>query len=360
MKKIAYIIGHRSSEKYRTINLITTIKWLCNLKIKCLRDNIHLSIIVIEQDSKPIVNIDLINNNLINYINYKFLYNDGFYNRGWGFNVGFRLFSEYDYFFFADNDIIIDTDDMLYVFLNCFNYNAVNPYTNIYDSKENILVDEGIDLCKNFNIEQLKSQGKIQGKRLHTCFSGGIMGISQSSMYNVSGWDERFRGRGWEDYAFTSKIFLFLTTFRIFCFDGLHLWHPWEINTTRDINFDLNKEYETYFVDNYIDLINKNSFNFGLYSKYSTPSVKIKCNIKCYQIKDPLSKDQIDSANEIFNNLMKMVKYKHPYCRNKFYIRFIYYNLCEQHNCEDHKRGEGYSQSFHVESGDLICYSYKP
>ncbi len=76
-------------------------------------NGIKLSIVVVEQDSKP-----TINNLLDDCVNYISSYNSGQYNRGWAFNVGFSKFRSADYFFFADNDIILNNNEMINVFKN--------------------------------------------------------------------------------------------------------------------------------------------------------------------------------------------------------------------------------------------------
>jgi len=60
-----------------------------------------LRIVVIEQDK-----ISTIENVFDNEVEYIFVYNDGFYNRVWVFNVCVKEFPESDYYFFADNDIV--------------------------------------------------------------------------------------------------------------------------------------------------------------------------------------------------------------------------------------------------------------
>jgi hypothetical protein len=350
MKNIAYIIGHRSADKYRLKNLLIVIDRLIQIKHKCLEYDITLSIIIIEQDKTPTIKDGEILHSQVHYV---FIYNDGYYNRGWGFNVGFRLFSSYDYFYFADNDIIINERDLIHAFEHCFKYDAVNPYNVIYNTLESTETE-----CfrqDSFNIKELKQQKKVeQDERPYICFSGGIVGISRKSMYLISGWDERFRGRGWEDYAFTSKLFLFLSRIHTFSLKALHLWHPWETNTTRCINEKLNQEYGQYKVDNYIDMIEETRHIFGSCIKYSHINLPSDRFCNHYYIDDfkQCYKDQCDKAITKYEKLLELVKRKHSSYHLNFHKRLVYYNLCEQHICRDHRSDEDIIDPLIFESGD--------
>jgi predicted glycosyltransferase involved in capsule biosynthesis len=318
-KKIAYVIGHRSSEEYRDRNLNIVINWLLKIKNKCLKLNIELLILVVEQDIiqkyKPPKNVE-----------YILAYNDGYYNRGWGFNLGFRAFEYADYFYFADNDIVLNNDDIMNVFTKSFKYEAVNPYSEIYNSKNEMIIDSSFN-CGNFNINSTN----IEEKRSHICFSGGIMGISKKSMYIIAGWDERFRGRGWEDYAMTSKINLFLYDIHTFDVKGLHLWHPLEENSTREINYKLNIEYSQYEIEDYILQIDENYLLFGNIDKYKLNNIK--------KFKDGYKNRKKRYLNGFrkFKKIIKLVGYKHTDKMKNDILELTYLNLSEQHLCKNHE-----------------------
>jgi glycosyltransferase involved in cell wall biosynthesis len=303
MKKIAYIIGHRNSEDPdRLRNLLIVLKWLIGVKVLLLKHKIELKIIVVEQDETP--KLKGIDNKDITHI---FLYNPGLYNRGWAFNVGFR-FTSADYYFFADNDIVLKTDDIIKVFLKCFKYDAVNPYKKILDTND--------DFVKTFDPERSDGIDKTFLERQNTCFAGGIVGLSNKSVNIVNGWDERFRGRGWEDFAFTAKIKLFLYSLHTFRFIALHLWHLPESHTDKKNNFLLNKEYQNYSVRDYIEQIEK-SCKFGSALKYSIFGEKKKiqyCKFDKYE--------RIKHANRLYDKLYKCARKKHKFvkCTKKEYI----------------------------------------
>jgi predicted glycosyltransferase involved in capsule biosynthesis len=158
---------------------------------------------------------------------------------------------------------------------------------------------------------------EIFPKRKDTCFSGGIMGICKYSMDLLNGWDERFRGRGWEDYAFTAKIELFLYSTHTYVYSALHLWHPYEINTTKLINEKLNREYEQYDFYDYFDLIHS-------YIEFGSP-IKYAISTTCKSDKSDKNKKNISDcryyyAKKFFNKLFK--KYKNN--------RSVYLHLCDQ------------------------------
>lgn len=319
---IVYIIGHRSADDYRKQNLAITLDWL--LKVKTVLSNVApfivFTIVVVEQSENPTVK-EMLHSD----INYIFISNDGFYNRGWGFNVGARAYPKADYYFFADNDIVMSIADMVKVVSDCKDYEAVNPYKAIFDSREQIhdshVLDQFYDGKET--VDSLAQKGFIQGQRQYTTFSGGIVGVEAKAYFGVSGWDERFRGRGWEDYAFTAKINLFLRNMITMNFNAVHLYHPWETSTTKVITQELDKEYMMYKPYDYIQQIIYSHNVFGNDSKYG------KNENRSYEsILSPEEvQDRYDLAKRRFLEVEKIVKAKHDD------EKFIYLNLSDRHDC---------------------------
>lgn len=261
-KTIAYIVGHRNSDDpNRLKNLLFILKWLATVKQLLIQHKIVLKIIVVEQDDTPKIE-GLYDPSVVRHI---FVYNPDLFNRGWGFNVGFKAVRA-NYYFFGDNDIVLEVDDIVNVFLKCFKYEAVKPYSRIFDSTKGYVPET---LEKNSEIWRT-----LFPQRKNTCFGGGIVGLSRKAVYVVSGWDERFRGRGWEDYAFTAKLRLFLYKKFTFKYDALHLWHEFEDQSIKKLNRELNKEYQKYSVRDYVKQIESNK-NFGSPLKYSTFGITI-------------------------------------------------------------------------------------
>lgn len=310
---------------------------LQKLKKECLNYNINLNIIVIEQDSYPVLNVPF-SDSPFEDIDYIFIKNSGYYNRGWSFNVGYKKFSDSDYFFFSDNDIVLNKNELLNVFVDCCNYDAVNPYSSIYDSHETIFKNTEKHII-GFS-EGTMTIGTLLRKKLidkdgrsDTCLSGGIVGVSKSAMRLINGWDERFRGRGWEDYAFTAKLRLFFNRIRTYDYDALHLYHECDQNTTREINQKLHQEYLNYTVQDYVTQIV--STIVGNPSKYEededVDGSSYEC--ECYDVRS-LNKC-IYVAISRYNALKCLVQEKHPECCDNI-TNIIYFNLIGLHDCCTH------------------------
>jgi hypothetical protein len=304
MKTIAYIIGFRSHDlKDRSYeNLISVLQWLVEIKkMLYLGEDIKLKIIVIEQDSTSRL---IIPKNIAIYIQHLFIYNNGSYNKGWAFNVGYFHFSA-DYYFFASHNIIMKKENIINVFKTCFKYEAVKPYLSIYNSSEDYSLDENFDpliWVDPINFTQ----------RQDLCFANGIVGVSYIAIKSISGWDERFRERGCEDFAFTAKINLFLYSTKIYSYSALYLWCQDELNTPKLNNDDLNEEYFKYAFNDYVNIIENACIGYSI--KYSTSRpLEYESNYK-------LSKSRYNFGQRRYNRL------RHKYGSNKK----IYLMLCEQ------------------------------
>lgn len=339
ISKICYIIGHRASEPTRTKNLLLTTEWLLNVKQK-LNKNVELTILVVEQDVEPKVK-DI----LPSGIEYIWLNNDGYYNRGWVFNVGFREYINCTYFFFADNDIIMKDNEIIHVFNECYNYNAVNPYKDVYDSTIQIRKKQIYKFTNTTSISRLIRQNYISGARDNICFSGGVMGINKKSMIILNGWDERFRGRGYEDYAFTSKLKLFIPNTKVFNFNALHIYHPFEINTTREISLKIDIEYSKYKFNDYVALL-MNKLDYGRKDLYNTDERKNN------KIPSMYKKKYLKCRKYYYCKILKRVQCSHPCCTPCQVYKIFYYNLIGLHNCFTHCPTNDCVDLNECESGD--------
>jgi hypothetical protein len=323
-KTIAYIVGHRNSnDPNRLKNLLFVLKWLDILKKILIKHNIILKIVVVEQDDFPKIKgmYDL------ETVTHIFVYNPELFNRGWGFNVGFKTVNA-DYYFFADNDIILEVRDIINVFLKCFKYEAVKPYFKIFDSTKEHIESSIFNTINEKNNEKWE---KLFQQRKHTCFGGGIVGLSKKAVYVVSGWDERFRGRGWEDYAFTAKLKLFLYSRFSFKYTALHLWHELEDPCIKKNNFELIKKYQSYDVHDYLKQI-ESAENFGCPLKYSTfgkePYV--------YFLKFAYFKRR-HNAIKLYNNSYNWVKKQYDLPQNKRKLYTYLYLSDQLYNIKHHK-----------------------
>jgi hypothetical protein len=310
---------------------------MIKIKQKLELENIKLHIIVVEQDKQPTVN-----NKLPIEVEYIWVKNDGFYNRGWAFNIGFREFNNCNYFFFADNDIIMRDVDIINIFKTCDSYGAVNLYSDIWNTtdlskhrikklieKFNIDTDEKKDIIKPI-AKYLEPQ-----KRPNTCFSGGVMGISHAAMVIINGWDERFRGRGYEDYAFTAKLHLLIPSLHEYTYVAIHIYHPWETNTTREINTSLDREYQEHSFDDYVIHIISTYDKIGLKKKYEEHSLS-QIVINPSSIKY-LPQHQLQtyliSRLCYYESVSQYVKSWHHKCDQKCIKKIIYLFLAGLHIC---------------------------
>jgi predicted glycosyltransferase involved in capsule biosynthesis len=224
----------------------------------------------------------------------------------------------------------------------------ISPYSIIYDTDEILFNESNIFDVNSFDkqrIKQLISKNLLK-ERLHTCLSGGILGMSNKAVKQISGWDERFRGRGWEDYAMTSKINLFINKIHVFDIVAIHLWHPtMDLNCDKENNRCLNMEYGNYNLDNYIEHIIESQTHIGCKNKYN--KIYNICN-HCIPNKKKLINitDFSSECIKIFEKTCNIVCKYHK--KNKLF--YVYNTLCEQHYCSN--------EITHVHDDDVTCSEY--
>lgn len=205
---LSYIVGHRGDGE-RLENLLFTIKYISQI-------DLIDEIIIVEQSNSDSVLSKL---NLPQKCKHIFLSHsfNWFYNRSWGFNVGYRH-SLGDYLIFSDNDIFMNLEDLTSSLKDCKNYDAVNPYSKIIDttsSEAKAIIETGIA-----NVTNRSSRGGVN-------FAGGMCMFSRSAFEQIGGWDERFVGWGGEDEALCHKISKILQKdrYKTLDFTSFHLYH---------------------------------------------------------------------------------------------------------------------------------------
>lgn len=229
-----------------------------------------------------------------------------------------------------------------------FFYDAINPYYVIYDTPSQLF-----EYNNSINIKNIMKKINNFKIRNNTCFSGGVLGLSLNTVHKISGWDERFRGRGWEDYAMTSKINLFIDKKNTFNNKAIHLWHPWEIHTDRTNNFHLDEEYLYYKVEDYIKIILNTKQTFGCLHKYIDENIKTRYQsdeledniIKKYKLhickhckinKNIDNKIDYSYGNLIYKEIKNRLKHYHYNLEKKdkkHFYKLLYHSLCDQHEC---------------------------
>lgn len=205
----SYIITHRGKVGSRFNNLIFVLDWLSDLNI---------NIVLVEQDNRPYL-ADL--NLSYPGVDYVFAYNDGLFNRSWGFNIGFK-YARGNVVAFSDSDIFMNLEELKNAFQECEQrYDAVNPYAQIVDMTESdtkdLLENPGlIDRCKIYN------DGP---KRGYTVFCGGLVLFKRKAFETLGGFDERFVGWGGEDDALSFVLAELVQNRCEMPYTAYHLWH---------------------------------------------------------------------------------------------------------------------------------------
>lgn len=148
------------------------------------------NIIIVEQDVKDNISDD---HNKFKYI---FVYNDGEFNRSWGFNVGAIEAikdNDIDILFFCDIDVLIEEEAIDNSLRSLkFDKTSVNPYQYI-----NHLSRQQTELFEKFYFNiYFKPQPDIIAS-----YAGGALFMTKDLFLEIKGWNEDFRGWGGEDNA---------------------------------------------------------------------------------------------------------------------------------------------------------------
>jgi hypothetical protein len=203
INQISYIIGHRdtSYSKVRTKNLYYVLEWLHN-------NFPELEIILVEQSEHKTLELP-------EYVKYIHVVNTGFFNRSWTFNIAFKN-TQKEFLMCADNDVVMNINDLLTVFGDITNYDAISPNNKLMDLTQdntNHLISNKLN---NFNFNDI-IRGGIN-------FSSTLVAFSRYGYEKIFGWDEDFRGWGGEDDIQTLKIKKMLN-FKEYDFMAYHMWH---------------------------------------------------------------------------------------------------------------------------------------
>lgn len=181
MKDVSIIIVYRKSLQDKEDNL--------NFIVEYYKTNFSNSeIIVVEQDN------DIKYNNTKN-TNHIFCYNNGLFNRSWGFNVGLNNCSNQK-IIFADIDCYMNINEMVESIQLLNYYDVVKPYNRFcmlnYNSSILVKNNKHVD----YNFENI----------VPTNYGAGILVGNKSSILSIGSWPEEFEGWGGEDDAMSIKI----------------------------------------------------------------------------------------------------------------------------------------------------------
>lgn len=154
-----------------------------------------------------------------------FVFNDGPFNKSWGFNIGFKQ-SSGDVLAFGDADILIDSKNLIESFaLSHAGADAVNPYDRLIDltaeeTSTFLQSGKGLDALAH----RQKANREAIGEFL--CFCGGLFVIRRNAFEALGGFDERFVGWGGEDDAMSIKLDKLVPNTRVLVGQAAyHLFH---------------------------------------------------------------------------------------------------------------------------------------
>ena len=179
------IIGVRLAEtsEFRLSNLDFILKWI---------DHYYgdlFDVLLVEQDITS--KLDMERYAEYPHVRHEFIFNDRDYNRGWGYNVAVRHFTNAKVVGLLDTDVLLG-GNFLDEIISCHgNYDVISPYKNIY-----FTTPGGAELVqRDMNFRRLKDEARV---RKPTTLCGGIVIIKRSLFMNVFGF-EQYVGYGGED-----------------------------------------------------------------------------------------------------------------------------------------------------------------
>lgn len=190
---IAHEASCGCSRGQRLENLQAVLQWVSQIGIA--------EVIVVEQDRES----RLPSGFLPPGCKSVFAFNDGPFNKSWGFNIGFKQ-SSGDVLAFGDADILIDSKNLIESFALCHSgADAVNPYDRLIDltageTSSFLQGGKGLDALAHRQEVNREAIGEF------LCFCGGLFVIRRKAFEAVGGFDERFVGWGGEDDAMSIKL----------------------------------------------------------------------------------------------------------------------------------------------------------
>lgn len=259
--KILYVIPFRGKNLYRKKNLKIVLQWTIKVK-EYLSDNygIIMDIFVVEQDREP---HDQTPKDRLTHL---FLVNNGIFNKGWGFNTVVKQLPTYQYYGFADADIIIPNIDTFcdQIADHCVvnPKKAFRPFNDRLDAtlSDCALINTLDDLIINFPV----IKGKLQ-KHGGLSFASNMIFMSKETYDSIGGWDEIFRGWGRYDDFITHKLSFICQCNGIYSpIEAVHLWHPVTLDySLNSENVHLYDKYIKYSKNDLLKLIDVNRRTMG-------------------------------------------------------------------------------------------------
>lgn len=248
--RIVYIIPIRGNNPYRKKNLKVVLEWILTVK-DFLDDNygVSLDICVIEQDHEPRIRIQ--NDKVTHY----FLNNPGTFNKGWGFNVVVKQLPNYQYYGFADADIVVPE---ISVFCEQLVQHCVVVPQKVFrpfgDRLDTNLVDVSIINHPDDLVKMLSTMQPKLTRHDGLSFASNMIFMNKETYDQIGGWEESFRGWGRYDDFITYKLSFLCQLNEVYSPNpAIHLWHP--VTLDYSLSSDNVLLYDKYLACNRDDLL---------------------------------------------------------------------------------------------------------
>lgn len=213
-KLATLVIGVRFpvGDETRVRNLLVLLDWIDHY-FGDLFD-----VLLMEQDT--ISRIDMVKDRLRPYVRHAFAYNPQAFNRGWGYNVAVRHFTEAKVVGLLDTDVLMGANFVREI-IDCYTkYKAASPYTNIYYTDP----EEAGQIGLTFGLQHLRSAEHIAKP---TTICGGIVIVRRDTFLDVAGFEQYIEFAG-EDRALDVTLLNYCAPgdLRIAPYTYAHLHHP--------------------------------------------------------------------------------------------------------------------------------------
>lgn len=206
---VSFVISYNESNDDRKRNLQTLLNYLQALQRP------EIEIIVVDQGkTKHSWLKDIEDKNLIKYI---FIYNDGIFNKGWGYNIGAKE-SIGENIIFNDVDVLLKLESYIKLINSSPKFDVVNPYNDIHF----LTNDESNQFIgSNYDFSIIRNKKPI----VPSVISGGIFMMNKNKFLEIKGFDENCYGYGHEDDIFDVKINKLQLSYTKINDIAIHLYH---------------------------------------------------------------------------------------------------------------------------------------
>ena len=208
------IIGVKfdNGDKFRYTNLRFLLSWIDHyygnlFDVLVVEQGVEKSGRAILADARP-------------YVRHEFLYNSGSYNRGWGFNVAVKHYTQSKVIALLDSDVLTGGNFIEEVISCHLYYKVVSPYSNIYFTNQ----EEVGEIIASNNLLKLNRKGAVIKP---VTITGGMVIIRRDVYEEVCGF-EQYTEYGGEDRTLDVTLLNYCeeSEIRIAPFVYVHMYHP--------------------------------------------------------------------------------------------------------------------------------------